>query len=40
MERSPFMRFWAAQNALCAMYGIPDLNWGEARDLWRDLGRA
>lgn len=32
--RNSFMRFWAAQNDLLQMYGLPEILHGQARRLW------
>jgi hypothetical protein len=29
-----FMRFWRTQNALCAMYGMPELAYGDVKAIW------
>jgi len=31
---TPFMEFWSAQNALFAMYGLEELNYDEAMNMW------
>jgi hypothetical protein len=35
MTYTPFMRFWYALNVDRKDHGLPEANYGEARDLWQ-----